>query len=380
MRLFSDVSSRISDVYLRRAWLLAENGAGTTSPNPIVGCVVVRDDVVVGEGWHERAGHPHAEVMALRAAGDRAHGATAYVTLEPCAHHGRTGPCAQALIEAGVSHVVIGMADPNPDVAGDGASVLRNAGIDVAFAEDPEPFAIQNEAWLHAIAAGRPFVQVKVALTLDGHAAIHEGAPTQLTGEAASALTMRLRARADAILVGAGTLRADDPALTARDPDGTPAVRQPLRVVLGGSKALPTQARMLHDGLGPVAVLTALPAELGDAGGTAMLGGAEILTYDRTLPDALRVLAGRGVVRLLVEAGPRLFTALVDADLVDELVLYHAGGFVGPSGPGLYRGAGPRANLEKRFSWLESGGAGEDAVTVWRPRKQDLRSEEGAGR
>ena len=380
MRIFSDVSSRISDAYFRRAWLLAENGAGTTSPNPLVGCVLVRDDVVVGEGWHERAGQPHAEVMALRAAGERARGATAYVTLEPCAHHGRTGPCAQALIEAGVSRVVIGMPDPNPDVTGNGAGLLREAGVEVAFADDPEPFAIQNEAWLYALAARRPFVQVKVALTLDGHAAIHERASSKLTGAAASALTMRLRARADAILIGAGTLRTDDPALTVRDSDGTPAARQPLRVVLSGSEALPMQARMLHDGLGPVAVLTAPPAELRDAGHTVMLGDAEILAYDGTLPDALRVLAGRGVVRLLVEAGPRLFTALVDAELVDELVLYHAGGFVGPSGPGLYRGSAPRANLEKRFSWLECGAAGEDAVTVWRPRKHDLRSEEGAGR
>ncbi len=202
MRLFTDVASTISDPFMRRAFVLAENGRGATSPNPMVGCVLAHDDEIVGEGWHARAGEPHAEMMALGMAGPRAAGATAYVTLEPCNHQGRTPPCSEALITRGVAGVVIGMPDPNPVAVG-GSARMREAGIEVEFEPDTTPFEIQNEAWLHWVRTGLPFVQVKTALSLDGHANVQPGTPCAITGEGGRAITMQLRSAADAIVVGA---------------------------------------------------------------------------------------------------------------------------------------------------------------------------------
>ncbi|HEY5506558.1 MAG TPA: bifunctional diaminohydroxyphosphoribosylaminopyrimidine deaminase/5-amino-6-(5-phosphoribosylamino)uracil reductase RibD, partial [Coriobacteriia bacterium] len=200
-RHFGDPYAVVAEPHLRRACELAERGRGTTAPNPVVGCVLVRDGEVVGEGWHERAGGPHAEAAALADAGDAARGATAFVTLEPCAHVGRTPSCADALVRAGVARVVIGAPDPTR-LAGGGAGTLRQAGIDVSFADDPRPFHELDVEWTHRQRTGRPFLRVKVALTLDGRPALLEGARSALTGEAARAFTMRLRARADAVLVG----------------------------------------------------------------------------------------------------------------------------------------------------------------------------------
>lgn len=362
MRLFSDVSASILDPYLRRAWLLAENARGATSPNPLVGCVLVRDGVVVGEGWHAKAGEPHAEVMGLRSAEDRAAGSTAYVTLEPCAHEGRTPPCADALIRAGVSRVVIGMRDPNPRVVGGGAERLREAGIDVLFAEDPTPFEVQNEAWLHWLRTGRPFVQAKVALSLDGRPALRAGAPAAITGAGARRITMRLRAAADAVLVGAGTVRADDPALTVRG--DAPVPRQPLRVVLAGREPLDPAARVF-DGQAPSLALVAEDAEIASLAES----GVGVARYRGGIGSALAVLGERDVVRLLVEPGPRLLTSLVGADAIDELVVYYAGGFAGPGAPDAYASdtAKELDTLQKRYRLLECGAAEDDAITVWRP-------------
>jgi diaminohydroxyphosphoribosylaminopyrimidine deaminase/5-amino-6-(5-phosphoribosylamino)uracil reductase len=370
MRLFSDAYESVRDPYLRRAIDLAELGRGSTAPNPVVGCVLVRDGKVVGEGHHERAGGPHAEIVALSAAGDAARGATAYVTLEPCSHVGRTGPCADALVAAGVTRVVVGLADPSP-LAGGGAEVLRRAGVEVAFATDAAPFAALNEEWLHCLRIGRPFVRVKVALTLDGRPALAEGVRSALTGESARALTMRLRAEADAVLAGAGTVAVDDPSLTVRDDDGALAPRQPRRYVLTRTEQPSADARMFRDGAGPVGVL--VPDALELEPGLRTLG-ARCVAWDTSagLTGALEALAADDVVSLLVEAGPRLFSALVSSGLIDELVVLHAGGLGGEQAPPLYVGESQEdpATLQRDYRAVGAGVVGSDAVTVWRPRRE----------
>lgn len=365
-RLFSDACDSVTDPWLRRACELAEKGRGTTSPNPLVGCVLVRDGKVVGEGFHERAGGPHAEVAALEAAGDAARGATAYVTLEPCNHHGRTPACVPALVRAGVARVVVGMSDPNPNVTGGGAAALRSSGVAVECCADAEALREQNVEWLHSIGTGRPFVRVKTAITLDGHASLAQGVRGAITGEGALALTMRLRAQADAVMTGAATVALDDPALTVRTADGVPAVRQPRRVVLARTSQPPAGARMFADGLGRPVLLVPEEADVDPA----LEPLADVVTYwiADGLPGAIRALGGEGVVSLLVEAGPRLLTALWEHDLVDELVLYHAGGMAGDGAPALFVGESQedRTSLVRRMRAVEAGLAGSDAVTVWR--------------
>ncbi len=365
-RLFSDACAPVSDPWLRRACDLAERGRGTTSPNPLVGCVLVRDSVVVGEGFHERAGGPHAEVVALDAAGDAARGSTAYVTLEPCNHAGRTGPCAPALAKAGVGRVVIGMPDPNPSVAGGGADALRSAGIDVSFADDASPFAEQNVEWIRFVETGLPYVRVKTAVTLDGRPALAAGVRSSLTGEGARAVTMRLRSAADAVMVGAATVAIDDPALTVRTADGAPAARQPRRVVLARTELPPVAARLFEDGLGRALVL--VPEEAGGDPDLERVAHVVEFPIAEGLRGALRALAAHDVVSLLVEAGPRMLTALWGEDLIDELVLYHAGGMAGDTAPALFVGESQDdpASLQRRMRAVEAGLAGSDAVTVWR--------------
>jgi diaminohydroxyphosphoribosylaminopyrimidine deaminase / 5-amino-6-(5-phosphoribosylamino)uracil reductase len=282
--------------WLVRALELAERGRGTTAPNPVVGAVLVRDGEVVGEGWHERAGGPHAEVVALAAGGERARGATLYVTLEPCAHHGRTPPCADALIEAGVARVVSAVADPNPETDGSGFERLRAAGVEVELpgGELEWRARVQNEAYRVWVAERRPFVVYKAAVTLDGRVTVPGS--RWVTGEEARRRVHELRARMDAVAVGMGTVRADDPQLTARD---VGAARQPRRLAFGR---------------GP------LPA------------GSELELVDGPLDDELARLAGEGVQSLLLEGGPTLATAFVAAGLVDKLVLFVAPRISG-SGP-----------------------------------------------
>lgn len=369
MRLFGDVAS-VSDPHLASALALAELGRGTTSPNPVVGCVIVADGVVVGEGWHERAGGPHAEIVALNAAGEAARGATVYVTLEPCDHTGRTPPCSRALLRAGVARVVCGMPDPSA-LAGGGAATLRAGGVAVDFAPDAGPFRDANEAWLHLVATGTPLVRVKTAITLDGHPALAEGVRSQLTGESARDLTMRLRAHADAVMVGAGTVAVDDPALTVRAPDGTPADRQPLRVVLARTVQPPATARLFHDGLGPAVVL--VPEHIAVESALAQ-SGARVVSFDISagMSGAMAALGAHGIAEVFVEAGPRLLTAMLEARLVDELVVYHAGGFAGAVAPPLYVGESQEepSTLVRTLHCVEAGCAGGDAVTVWRPHAE----------
>jgi diaminohydroxyphosphoribosylaminopyrimidine deaminase/5-amino-6-(5-phosphoribosylamino)uracil reductase len=322
--------------FMARALRLAERGLFTTDPNPRVGCVIVRDGAVVGEGWHVQAGAGHAEVNALAAAGEAAHGATAYVTLEPCCHHGRTPPCTDALIAAGVKRVVIAMEDSNPQVAGNGVQALAAAGIDVTTGVLAAQAASINPGFIRRMQAGRPFVRCKLAMSLDGRTAMASGESRWITGAAARRDVHRLRARASAILSGIDTVLADDPSLNVRL-DGE-AVLQPLRVVLDSRLRLPPGARLL--GLpGKTLVLTGSA----DADRTTALteAGAEVvrLPLDGERLDLTRVLqylGERKLNELHVETGPVLSGALLQSGLVDELVIYVAAHLLGDAARGLF--------------------------------------------
>lgn len=375
MRLFDDVASRVDDPYLRRALELASRGRGATWPNPCVGCVIVSDGRVVGEGFHPRAGEPHAEVFALARAGEAASGATACVTLEPCAHHGKTPPCTEALIAAGIKRVVIGMPDPNPAAAG-GAEMLRAAGVDVRFADDPAPYVSLNEGWLKRMSTGLPFVTAKVALSLDAKVALDHGEPAAITGPAGAGVTRLLRSHSDAVLVGAATVIADDPELTVRDETGGRSEHQPLRVVLAHRTLPPRDSRVFSDGRAPTLLLVS--DDLDDsAESDALLESVVVSRYDsaRGLAGAMAVLGERGVCEVLVEPGPRLLSSLWRTpECLDRLVTVTAGGMAGPGAPSLYEGVPDRDSrrLVHRFVPLEAGIVDDVSVTVWRPRGADV--------
>ena len=319
---------------MARALRLAERGLYTTTPNPRVGCVAVRDGAVVGEGFHERAGEPHAEVNALRAAGPRAASATIYVTLEPCSHHGRTPPCVDALIAAKVQRVVAATGDPNPKVAGEGFARLRAAGIEVSSGLLEDEARELNIGFQSRMTRGRPWVRMKVAATLDGKTALASGRSQWITGEAARRDGHHWRARACAVLTGIGTVRDDDPRLTVRHVATT---RQPLKVLVDSRLEAPLDARILEG----ANLLVAAAVE--DRVKIAALRdrGAEVVV----LPDAagkvelgelLRELARRELNEIHVEAGVKLNGSLVAAGVVDELLIYLAPSLIGESGRGMF--------------------------------------------
>ena len=319
---------------MARALQLAARGLWTTSPNPRVGCVIAQQGQVVGEGWHERAGEPHAEVHALRQAGAAARGATAYVSLEPCSHHGRTPPCAEALIAAGVARVIAAMPDPNPQVAGRGLARLQVAGVHVAsglLAAEAEEL---NIGFVSRMRRGRPWLRVKMAASLDGKTALLNGASQWITGPAARADGHRWRARACAILTGSGTVLADDPSLTVRAVD---TERQPLRVVLDARLETPPSAKLLRGG----ALLVAAQADAVRAERLRAAGGEiQQLPGDPgrvDLPALLQALAARGCNEVHVEAGAGLNGALLQAGLVDEVLIYLAPTLLGDQALGLCR-------------------------------------------
>ncbi|MGH8145436.1 MAG: bifunctional diaminohydroxyphosphoribosylaminopyrimidine deaminase/5-amino-6-(5-phosphoribosylamino)uracil reductase RibD [Rhodanobacteraceae bacterium] len=321
---------------MARALRLAERGLFTTQPNPRVGCVIAKGDEVVGEGWHQRAGEPHAEVFALHAASARARGASAYVTLEPCSHHGRTPPCANALVEAGVARLVIASEDPNPKVAGAGLRRLRDAGIAVETGLMRGAARELNRGFFSRFERGRSWVRVKLAMSLDGRTALANGESKWITGEAARADVQRWRARSSAILTGTGTARVDDPRLTVRLGGGDPHPQpnpplegqgfQPLRVVLDARlDALRSGAHLL-DGSAPTLVLHAPGVRSRDERYSRVeLASMELDTAGKLDLDAvLKLLAARNINELQVEAGPALCGTLLERGLVDEVLLYVA--------------------------------------------------------
>ncbi|HHH35503.1 MAG TPA: bifunctional diaminohydroxyphosphoribosylaminopyrimidine deaminase/5-amino-6-(5-phosphoribosylamino)uracil reductase RibD [Gammaproteobacteria bacterium] len=319
---------------------LAQRGLYTTDPNPRVGCVLVRDDKVVGEGWHRRAGGDHAEVAALRQAGEAARGATAYVTLEPCCHHGRTPPCTEALLRAGVVRVVAAMVDPNPQMAGQGLAALEAAGVETTSGLCAAQAAALNPGYVLRMERGWPLVRCKLAMTLDGRTATAAGESRWITSAEARRDVQRLRARSSAIMTGVGTVLADDPALTVRlETASGEDWRQPLRVVLDTKLRTPVEARLLTES-GETLILTAHEdmariEALETRGATVACLPARGGRVD--LEAALRHLAGREVNEVLVEAGPVLAGAMLAAGLVDELVLYVAPRLLGSEGRGLFQ-------------------------------------------
>lgn len=310
--------------WMRQALELAALGTNTTTPNPAVGCVLVdAAGAKVGEGYHQQAGGPHAEVHALRAAGERARGATAYVTLEPCNHQGRTGPCSQALIDAGVARVVYGMVDPNPLVSGQGLARLQAAGIEV-IGPCLEAEAQQlNRGFIKRMRDGRPFVTCKLAMSLDGRTAMASGESKWITGPAAREDVQRLRARSCAIITGIGTVLADDPSMTWRSqPAGV--TRQPLRVVLDRHLQTPPHAAILQQPgttwlISPKAAPVASPL------------APFVKTLADDLPALMAWLASHGCNQVLLEAGARLAGRFLAAGLIDELVVYMAPTLLGSS-------------------------------------------------
>jgi len=320
--------------FMGQALELAARGLYTTTPNPRVGCVIVRDGTIVGAGWHEKAGMPHAEALALKAAGTRARGATLYVNLEPCSHHGRTPPCADAIVDSGVARVVAAVQDPNPQVAGAGFSKLRAAGIAVEQGPREAEARELNVGFFARMTRGRPWVRMKIAASLDGRTALANGKSQWITGEAARADGHRWRARACAILTGFGTVRDDDPQLNVRGVD-TP--RQPLKIVVDSKFETSPSARLLQEGKALVV------GAVNDAKRVASLkaAGAEVVSIPNEsgkveLFKLMEELARRELNEIHVEAGTKLNGSLLQAGVVDELLVYFAPSVIGDSGRGMF--------------------------------------------
>ncbi len=317
---------------MARALRLAEAGRYSTHPNPRVGCVIVKAGLVVGEGAHLKAGEPHAELHALRAAGERARGAEVFVTLEPCNHHGRTPPCVDALIAAGVGKVWVAMSDPNPLVAGQGLARLQAAGIETEVGLLQPAAESLNRGFLSRMRRQRPFVTLKVGASLDGRTAMASGESQWITGAAARADVHRLRAEAGAVLTSSATVLADDPSLTARD-FTVEGLRQPDRIVLDSRARVPSNAKIWAEGARRFWLTNAAPADVPQ--GVQALAIESDATGAISLPRALVALAAQQVNHVLVECGAELAGSFLAAKLVDELVLYLAPSLLGSDARGL---------------------------------------------
>jgi diaminohydroxyphosphoribosylaminopyrimidine deaminase / 5-amino-6-(5-phosphoribosylamino)uracil reductase len=336
--------------HMRRALELAARGWGRVSPNPMVGCVLVRGREIVGEGWHEGPGTEHAEAMAIRLAGERAAGAIAFATLEPCDHHGRTPPCAPALIDAGVVAVVAATRDPNPIVDGGGFRALREAGVHVEEGLLADEANRQNVAFRSHVRTGRPFVVLKMASSMDGKAAARDGSSKWISGRLSRSDVQRLRAWADAVVVGSGTALADDPALTVRDPAFASA-RPPIRVIVDSSGRVPGDGRAF-DAAAPTLVATteltptARRQEWVDA-------GADVMVLDPdpsgrvSLPGLVEALGKRDVQGVLIEGGPSLAWSAIRDGVVDQLVLFLAPRLVGGNAATGWLAGGGFAPIER---------------------------------
>jgi diaminohydroxyphosphoribosylaminopyrimidine deaminase/5-amino-6-(5-phosphoribosylamino)uracil reductase len=320
--------------FMEQALELAGRGLYTTTPNPRVGSVIVRDGAVVGTGWHEKAGMPHAEVLALKEAGDRARGATLYVNLEPCSHHGRTPPCVDAIVAAGIKRVVAAMQDPNPKVAGSGFAKLRAAGIAVEHGLHEDEARELNIGFIARMTRGRPWMRMKIAASLDGRTALANGKSQWITGETARQDGHRWRARACAVLTGFGTVRDDDPQLNVRGVD-TP--RQPLKIVVDSKFETSPSARLLQEG--KTLIVGAVNEENKIAALKATGAEAIIIPNDHGKVELFRLmeeLGRRELNELHVEAGTKLNGSLLQAGVVDELLVYLAPSVIGDSGRGMF--------------------------------------------
>ncbi len=373
---YAPVDLAAAESFMRLALREAAKGLGRTSPNPAVGAVLVRGGRVVARGHHARAGGPHAEVVALRAAAARARGADLYTTLEPCDHHGRTPPCSVALLEAGVRRVFVGSADPNPLVMGRGMARLRREGVDVVEGVLRRQCDALNAHWFRYIRDKRPYVTLKAAVTLDGRIATRTGDARWVSGEQARRWVHRLRDRVDAVLVGAGTARSDDPALTARLPRGG---RDPVRVVLDTDLSLPSSLKLFRE-RSPAPTVVAHASSR-----TRRLGhNVELLRCRRgkggvDLRDLLAKLAARGITHLLVEGGARVHARFLEDGLVDRVAVFVAPKLAGADGIPLFAGRGPARMADAlRLEEVEVERIGEDVLVVGRPsrpvRRQARRS------
>ena len=355
------------------ALALAGRGLGNTWPNPAVGCVLVREGNIVGRGWTQPGGRPHAETEALARAGDGAHGATCYATLEPCAHHGETGPCADALVQAGIARAVVATQDPDPRVAGRGAAMLDAAGIEVTVGCMEDRARLLNAGFLSRVEKGRPLVTLKLASTLDGRIATRTGDSRWITGAPARARAHLLRARHDAVMVGAASALADDPALTCRLTGMADA--SPVRVVIDGSARLPAgHALVASAGEQPTWIVST--EALGRDGrhaewretGVEIVEAAAEADGRPALAAALEALAARGITRVLVEGGGRIAASLLGAGLVDRIEWFRAPGAIGGEGvPALAALGIDRAREMPRFVRIASTAVGEDVLDTLAP-------------
>lgn len=355
--------------HMAMALRLARRGLYTADPNPRVGCVIANEGHVVGIGWHARAGEAHAEIRALEDAGEAARGATAYVTLEPCCHHGRTPPCTDKLLAAGIARVVMATRDPNPAVAGAGEQQLRDAGVEITSGmHDAEARAL-NVGFFRRMETGRPYVRAKIAASLDGRTALASGVSKWITGEAAREDVQRLRARSSAVLTGIGTVVADDPSLNVRL-DVLGEVRQPARVVLDSRLRMASASKMLASG-GPVRIFCTesepdAVKRLEGAGATVEQIGASAGRV--SLPEVMQRLAELEYNEILVEAGSGLNGALLEAGLIDELIVYMASHVLGADARGMFANQ-ELTNMSNRipFELVELRRVGADCRLTYRP-------------
>lgn len=336
--VMDDACTRI----MRQALRLARRGAGKTSPNPAVGCVIVKDGVIVGQGWHKKAGTPHAEVHALAQAGKRACGADVYVTLEPCSHHGRTPPCAEALIEASVASVQIGMRDPNPLVSGRGMELLRSAGIQVRCGILEHECIRLNEPFIKHVTSGMPFVILKSAMTLDGKTATSTGESKWITNDKSRRYVHRLRSMVDAVMVGVGTVLADDPHLTCRLPGNN---RNPVRVIVDSALRTPLDSNVLSREQSGTTILATIENNPSLIASYEERGAKVMVCSEREgrveLMDMMQRLGSLGIQSLLLEGGSFLASSALHDGLIDKFLLFYAPKFLGgEDGFGLFAGKG----------------------------------------
>ncbi len=360
--------------WMTEALRLAKKGRFTTSPNPRVGCVIVKDGVKVGEGWHQKAGEPHAEVHALRAAGDKAQDATAYVTLEPCSHYGRTPPCAEGLIKAGVSRVVGAVRDPNPSVAGRGYEMLRQAGIEVVEScLEPEADAI-NAGFMKRMRTGLPYVRIKLAMSLDGRTAMASGESQWITGSSARRDVQKLRAQSCAIITGADSVILDNPSMTVRPEEAELDIpealrRQPLRVIIDGTHRVNGEAA-IFDKAGDILIASRMPPVTAIRRDEALgwLGyWAGDLDGNTDIEGLLRHLASEGNNEILVESGAKLAGAFVSAGLADELIVYCAPTLLGSDARPLLSLPFSKMKQQIRWQWQDVRMVGNDLRLTLRP-------------